>query len=397
MAPTPKKVPTPPKPQPTPTAPSKGTTRPSGTIAPAPQRPQTPPSAIKPQAGILAPGKPTATTTTSGSGTNKPKNQGSNIRTGLGSPVLTDIGTSSEAPARDWQQEYYDQLKKEERRGAYDILKETFQSYGLDELVPDLERFFKQGLGPREATIALRETESYKERFRGNEGRRAMGLAAYNEAEYLSAENTYSELLRSSGLDSIANRKTFASLIGGAVSLAETQDRIQNVFNRIDNADENLKKQLGQYFNQYGVGDPAKQRADIAAAILGGPETAQSLQRQLQRAELRTGAAMAGLGVSEEKVGQLQKQFESLGVSNVYGTAMAGFKELSEVKPLTEVLAERYKTQTEGLEEELEQEAFFGLQSQRRKKLQEKERATFSGQAGTTQVSLSQAGLGGSI
>jgi hypothetical protein len=391
MAPTPRKVPTPPKPQPIPKPPSGGTTRPSGTIAPAPQKPAlTIPSAIKPQAGILAPGKPPAQPAPK---TPKPPKPPKPPKTVI---EETPIG-QSEAPTRNFEQEYYDQLRKEERRGAYDILKETFASYGLDELVPDLENFFRQGLGPREATLALRDTESYKNRFRGNEGRRAMGLAAYNEAEYLSAENTYSELLRSSGLDSIANRKTFASLIGGAVSLAETQDRIQNVFNRIDNADENLKQQLGRYFNQYGVGDPAKQRQDIAAAILGGPETAQTLQRQLQRAELRTGAQMAGVGVTEEKVEQLQKQFESLGVSNVYGNATAGFKELSEVKPITEILAERYRTQTEGLEEELEQEAFFGLQSQRRKKLQEKERATFAGSSGTTQVSLASRSAAGQI
>jgi hypothetical protein len=388
MAPTPKKVPKPPKPQPTPTPPSGGTTRPSGTVAPAPQKPApTLPSAIKPRPGILAPGRPPAQPAP---GTPKPPKPDKPPRTVI---EETPIG-QDEAPTRDFEQEYYDQLRQEERRGAYDILKETFASYGLDELVPDLERFFKQGLGPREATIALRDTESYKERFRGNEGRRAQGLAAYSEAEYLSAENTYSELLRSSGLDAIANRKTFSNLIGGAVSLAETQDRIQNVFNRIDNADENLKQQLGQYFNQYGVGDPAKQRQDIAAAILGGPETAQTLQRQLQRAELRTGAQMAGVGVTEERVEQLQKQFESLGVSNVYGTAQAGFKQLAEVQPLTQVLAERYRMDTEGLGGELEKEAFFGLQSQRRKKLQEKERATFGGRAGTSQASLSQSPIG---
>ena len=39
---------------------------------------------------------------------------------------------------------------------------------------------------------------------------------------------------------------------------------------------------------------------------------------------------------------------------------------------------------------ELEQEAFFGLASQRRKKLQERERATFAGQAGISTASLAQ-------
>lgn len=315
--------------------------------------------------------------------------------------VTPDLGSltdsEKETPTRDYQQEYYDQLRREERRSAYDLLKDTFESYGLNELVPDVERFFQQGLAPREATLALRETAAYQERFRGNEGRRALGLAAFTEGEYLSAENVYSELLRSTGLESIANRKTFASLIGGAVSVAEAQDRIENVFSRIDNAGEDLKQQLGQYFSQYGVSDPAKQRADIAAAILGGPETAQTLQRQLQKAELRAGAARARFEVTEQRVEQLQKQLESAGVSDVYSTAKAGFSTLSETQPLTETLAERYKVGTEGLVQELEQEAFFGLQSQRRKKLQEQEKATFAGQSGTTQVSLASRGTAGQI
>lgn len=378
MAPrTPRKVPLPPKPKPTP-APVFTYGSGNAPVIKTPQ-PRSTPGVVAPPPSSTSGPKPTPSKRKE----TKPK------ETKPKTIQETPIG-QEEAPTRNFEQEYYDQLRREERRSAYDILKETFASYGLDELIPDVETFFKQGLGPREASLALRETESYKERFRGNEGRRALGLTAYNEAEYLSAENTYSELLRSSGLDSISNRKTFASLIGGAVSLAETQDRIQNVFNRIDNADENLRQQLGQYFNQYGVGDPAKQRQDIAAAILGGPETAQTLQRQLQRAELRTGAQMAGVGVSEERVEQLQKQFESLGVSNVYGTAQAGFKQLAEVQPLTQVLAERYKMQTEGLGQELEEEAFFGLQSQRRKRLQEQEKATFAGSSGTTQVSLAR-------
>jgi len=329
-------------------------------------------------------GAPKTTTTSGGGGGTKPKKPKPVVDT-----ILPDQ-EQEEAPTRDWEKEYYDRLRQEQRVSAFAIIKDAFDSYGLSELAPVVEGYLREGISTEEATIRLRQTDVYKKRFAGNEGRRALGLPAYTEDEYLTAEATYRELLSTNRLDTLANRDTYAKLIGGGVSVSEAQDRISTVFKRIDNADENLKQQFGRYFSQYGVTDPTLQRADVASAILGGPETAQTLQRTLQKAELRAGAAGAKVDIGEQRIEELQKQLESAGVSDVYSTAKAGFSTLAQTQPVTEVLAERYKVGTEGLAQELEQEAFFGLQSQRRKKLQEQEKATFAGQAGTTQVSLAQ-------
>jgi hypothetical protein len=62
--------------------------------------------------------------------------------------------------------------------------------------------------------------------------------------------------------------------------------------------------------------------------------------------------------------------------------------------PTTEKLANIYGEDTSNLSSELQQEAFFGLQSQRRKRLQQREKATFGGQAGTTTASLAQQSTG---
>jgi hypothetical protein len=69
---------------------------------------------------------------------------------------------------------------------------------------------------------------------------------------------------------------------------------------------------------------------------------------------------------------------------------LSALEELAQTTPTTEKLANIYGEDTTNLSSELQQEAFFGLQSQRRKKLQQKEQATFGGSAGTSTASLAQ-------
>jgi len=229
-------------------------------------------------------------------------------------------------------------------------------------------------------------------------------------AGYLNAERDYRQLLKDNGLDALDNKDTYAALIGGDVSLNEAQDRIVNVFNKIDNADATLKQNINQYFNQYGVTDPTIQKQQVALAILGGNQAANTLQKTLQKAQLRAGAQFAGVTVGEAAIEELQKQAAASGVTDVYGLAKQGFSTLAETQAETERLTQIYGAQpttvsetavpaaiTPKTDEELKQEAFFGLASQRRKKLQEKERAAFSGATGISTVSLTQKSTAGQL
>jgi hypothetical protein len=291
---------------------------------------------------------------------------------------------------------YQRQRDTAERTSAYQILIDSFKGYGLEGLVPIIQGFLEDKTPYAEGLIRLRQSEPYKVRFSGNEGRLARGLAAYDPREYLAAEETYREIFAQNNLEGLMTKDTFSKLIGGAVSPVEAQDRIAKVFTKIDSADDVLKQELNKQFSLYGVGDPTKQRGEIATALLMGQEASQMLERRLAKSQIGAGAALSRYGVDATKVEDLQKQFESAGVSDVYGTAKAGFRTLAETRPTTEKLASIYRKDGQGLTEELEQEAFFGLASQRRKKLQETERATFGGRSGTTQASLSK-DIGGSI
>jgi hypothetical protein len=287
-------------------------------------------------------------------------------------------------------------LRRDEanRVSAFKILEDTFNSYGLGSLAANVRTFMEQGLSDDEAVIQLRQTPEYKQRFLGNEGRRAKGLFAYSEAEYLQAEQTYRDLLAQSGLETLASADTFSKLIGGAVSPAETQDRIQNVFNKIDNADPQLREQIGGYLTGYGIGDPNIQRTQLASALLMGGTSAQDLVRNIEKAQIKTAALTSGMTLAEENISSLQKQLETAKTYDVYGTSKKAFGELAQTMPTTEKLANIYGEDTSNLSSELQQEAFFGLQSQRRKRLQQREQATFGGQAGTSTVSLAQQSTG---
>lgn len=290
---------------------------------------------------------------------------------------------------------YQRQRDEAERVSAYQILSDTFKGYGLETLVPVIQGFLEAKTPYSEGLIRLRQSDAYRTRFSGNEGRLARGLAAYEPQEYLAAEETYREIFAQNNLEGLMTQDTFSKLIGGAVSPVEAQDRIAKVFSKIDNADDVLKNELSRQFNLYGVGDPTKQRAEVASALLMGQEASQMLERRLAKAQIGAGAALARYQVDATKVEDIQKQFESAGVSDVYGTAKAGFATLAETAPTTEKLASIYGETGTGLTKELEQEAFFGLRSQRRRRLQETERATFAGQAGTTTASLARETAGG--
>jgi hypothetical protein len=290
----------------------------------------------------------------------------------------------------------YAATQEANRRSAFALLEKEFTDNNLTTLVPEIKRFMTEGYGAEEASLLLPTTEAYKTRFAGNEGRKKLGLSTYTPGQYLAAEQTYRDLFSQYNLGELANQNTYTALIGGAVSIDEAKARVDNVFSKIDNAPSELRAQLNNYLGAYGVGDPTKQRSQIALALMQGPEGINQLDTSLRKAYIRTGAATSKVDVAEENISQLEKQLTTAGLSTEQiGTlSKQAYSNIAEVQPTAEKLANIYGEDTTNLSKELEQEAFFGLASQRRKKLQEREKATFSGQSGMSQASLgrSQAG-----
>ena len=186
----------------------------------------------------------------------------------------------------------------------------------------------------------------------------------------------------------MASQGTFSELIGGDVSAIELKDRVENVYDKIRNADSVLKEQLTTYF-------PTLTEADFAKSLLTGknPEDmASSLKRRVSQAEISSEAARAGLGGLT--VGRAA-ELEQMGLTRTI--ARAGYSRIAEQQTVLNKLGSIYQQDVTGLQTELEAEQFQGLASQRRKKLEQTEQATFAGRSGVSQVSLSQQGTAGTL
>lgn len=253
-------------------------------------------------------------------------------------------------------------------------LRSLFTSPQDAELINILSKFVEQQIlsdvPMEEIEINLKNLQAYKNRFKGNEALKLAGLAPLSELEYLSQERTYMDLMRNYNLAGLANRDTFAKLIGGSVSPAELQDRIVNVYDRINNADEALKAELDVLKRSFGVN-----QSDWVSALLMGPEGADSLKKKISQAEIRAEATVRGM---RSELGDVELQ--RLGITRQQ--AAQGFETIKNISGTLEKLSGIYGETSVGLQKELEQEQFTGLLSKRRKELTAKEIAQFSGRSG---------------
>lgn len=306
--------------------------------------------------------------------------------------------TEETAPVPDWVLEFQrsQQAQVESQKvSARAVAKSLAAALGLRESIVDkiADLQINQGYTEQSVQVAMRDLPEFKERFAGMDKYNknfAADIAAGRKAQvvdpftYLELEKDYQEVLTRYGLGDLANTNTYAELIGNDVSVQEATDRVANVFDKINNADQLLKTQLQTYFPTLGT-------TDFAKALLTGKnpdDMAKQLERKYKRAEISSEMTRFNLQPSQT----IATDLETLGVTRE--EARTGFGKVAEsLQPLSK-LAQIYEGTTAGIEEELTSEQFRGLQSQRRKKLTEQEKATFGGSAGTSTVSLGTAGTG---
>lgn len=279
------------------------------------------------------------------------------------------------------------------------IFQQYFNRPGDDRFVTDLTKFVEdsisKGYTPDTISALLPQTEAYKTRFKGNEGRLAAGLSAYSPGEYLQAEDTYAEILNRFNLGGLATRDQFADLISNRKSASEVADLVQNVYFRIQNADPALRQQLDALKISNGLKD-----SDLAQALLSGKDGAQVLKQKIAGAEVGTEAAVRGLSAIRAQ------NLANLGVTREQ--ARTGFETIAQTQPTMEKLSDIYRTdlapetaeariaRTDTFQEELEREQFQGLRSEQRARLAQQEQAAFMGSSGTQGIGLrrrSQRGL----
>jgi len=270
-------------------------------------------------------------------------------------------------------------------------IKALLSSYGIGDLGDAITNAVMKGYSVDTINLIMQDPNSndplavaFQTRFPANKARLQAGKSVLSAAEYLRAERSYTEVMQSYGVSSLASRDKLNQFIINDVSAAEVSDRIGLAINRVQNADADTKKALAEYY-------PMLNQADIVNAVLDPKEGLPALQRKIQIGEIGGAALAQGIKTAEGKtnIKMGASALADLGVTKEQ--ARAGFQTVAEVTPradfLSQISAGEDYTQLSA-----EQEAFQGLASAKRARLAltETEKARFGGASGVNKTSLAR-------
>ena len=275
---------------------------------------------------------------------------------------------------REFQQQVIAQQTEQRRRDARTTIAQILQTYGLGDLADFTynEIIVKETVNinnPDAVIFALREQPAYQQRFSGNAARLRAGLPELDPASYIQLETQYRDTLRSNGLPLGFYDQTddFRAFIENDVSPAELNERVQQGYRAVADADPEVKRQMQQL---YGVSE-----GELVAYFLDPQRTAPILTRQARAAQIAARSAeQAGIQLT----GGLAEDLARRGITET--EAQRGFAEIGALGELRQTFAG---------EEELTGEqivgAQFGIDIQAQQELARRQRqrvAAFQGGGG---------------
>jgi|GEM_PF-2762895 len=180
-----------------------------------------------------------------------------------------------------------------QRSDAFSRLRSLLSRFGLGELEDAVRSIITSGMvdleSPDAIIFALRGEAAYKRRFAANAARLAAGLPELEPSTYVGLEESYRRLLQANGFgtDWYNDQTDFEKWIEGDVSPAELQERINQGYRMVADADPGVKAQMLRLYN---VSD-----SDLAAYFLDPKRTAPLLTtRQRTRQAQAAGIAARG-------------------------------------------------------------------------------------------------------
>lgn len=301
-----------------------------------------------------------------GGGTGAPNPDGSGMTAdGMRTEIISGGSGSSAASGGD----------ATAQRNAAEYLQRLFDSYGLGTLAPKILEYVQAGYDSDTIMLMLQDTAEYKQRFAANEARRKNGLAVLSPAEYLATERSYRQIMESAGLPPgyYDSQDDYTNLIGGDVSPAELQSRVDIGVNAVNNSDPYYLTKL----REFGLG-----QGDLIAAALDRDRALPLLQKTVKAAQIGAEASRNNLGLSQAR----SNYFADLGVSQEQ--ARSAYQLIGENLGTAQKLGSIYDTNfgQEDLENELLGQS--GLASAKRKRLVKKETGAFTGSSGVGRTSL---------
>jgi len=275
---------------------------------------------------------------------------------------------------------------------AYQRLYDEFNALGLGALVQDGKELLMKVTSIAAMPDALRGTKAYMDRFSANDARIKAGLAALSPAEYLAKEDAYQNIMRNYGLPEsyyktglYGKQEGFEKLLANDVSAVELEDRIATAQQRVLNSNPEV---LAAIKNFYG---DSITNGDILAYALNPQKGLEDIKKKVTAAEIQGAANIFGLNkITKEstpaEIKALEARAAALAGQGINKEqALAGYETISQVAPRGSELAAIYKESPYG-QAEAEAEVFktagAAEATKKRKRLVEKETASFSGSSG---------------
>lgn len=199
-------------------------------------------------------------------------------------------------------------------RDALTIIRDALAGYGLEGLANDAYRFLMEGSSSESVMIQIKDTELFRERFKGMETRSKLGLPAISPAEYIRLERDYRQTMSAAGLPEgfYDSPDDFAEFIGNDVSPAEMTQRVSMATTAVSNVNPELKNQLRE---MYGIG--VENDGELISYFLDPERGVNVIEQRLQMesAGLSAAAIQAtgqgiGTGVARQLAGQNVQQRE---------------------------------------------------------------------------------------
>jgi hypothetical protein len=279
-------------------------------------------------------------------------------------------------------------------------------SYGLGDLSGAVTEAVQKGYSSDTIQLIMQDPNSkdplaisFQTRFPANKVRAAAGKSVLSPGEYLAAERSYTQVMQSYGVSSLATKDKLNSFISNDISAAEVADRVGLAIDRVKNADPFTKAALAEYY-------PMLNQTDIVSAVLDPAEGLPALKRKVNIAEIGGAAAVQGLKTGLASMSNVSGGFTNVTSGALGAEALAsfgitqeearkGYQTVAGIAPRAEFLSS-----ISGGEDytrlQAEQEAFLGLASAKRAResLTAQEEGRFKGQSGLTKTSLTESGKG---
>jgi hypothetical protein len=226
-----------------------------------------------------------------------------------------------------------EQQTAQRRQDARSTMAAVLETYGLGELADFVytEIIAKETVNinnPDAIIFAIREQPAYQKRFAGNAARLKKGLSELDPASYIGLENQFRQTLQSNGLPAnfYDQPDDFQAFIEGDVSPSELNERVQQGYRAVADADPAVKEQMK---NLYGVDE-----GQLAAYFLDPKRTAPLLTRQAQAANIAArGLEQGGIQLT----GVFAEDLARRGITEQQ--ARAGFAEVGALGELRQTFA----------------------------------------------------------